>query len=270
MAGEDIYSQIGELCNQDDSIGGVPQMHTLVSLVNSGKCSSPSAEELVICALLATKTTELLTLFSHSAALNVLNSWLQQAALASAKPDASQARLALARCVQLLRLLQQMPMSIGSLTSSGIGKTVNKLKKEHLGQHEVGKMASTLIEVQRHRLSPLVAEQNPSPLPFSAALRLGCHTATCRAHFYAGLEGYGRQGRRRPKASRQACCSQRSRRRQTVQTVGACGRCRSRCNLRRGRPRARAEVQALGDRKASAGPEASSTPGRWLARFCLI
>ena len=68
--------------------------------------------------LMATSLS-LLETFSHSSALKRVDEWLGKAAATDGNP----------RTMKLLELLKKMPMSISSLQGSGVGKTVNKLRK---------------------------------------------------------------------------------------------------------------------------------------------
>jgi hypothetical protein len=95
-------------------------MGALIALVRNAESESfgSSAEELIVASLLATPAP-LLKIFSHSNALKHVDVWLAKAAAAESHGHA----------MQLLALLAKMPMSIASLQGSGVGRTVNKLRK---------------------------------------------------------------------------------------------------------------------------------------------
>jgi len=115
-----LIDRLADLMASDDSIGGEPQMATLITLISDDAVdTTPGADEVVVEALKATPKP-LLQLFSHSAALAKLDEWL---ARASSKSEER-------KTLQLLEVLSKMPMSIESLQSSGVGKTVNKLRKD--------------------------------------------------------------------------------------------------------------------------------------------
>ena len=112
----DIINKVAELTAGDDSIAGEPQMTTLISLVGDASDIGSTAEELIVTSLMVTPPA-LLEKFSHSTALNKVDEWLTRSSTADEHP----------RTLRLLRLLDRLPMSIQSLTNSGIGKTANKL-----------------------------------------------------------------------------------------------------------------------------------------------
>ena len=94
----------------DDSIPNADAMQTLIRLI--GETSAPlgaTEQELLRTSLMATVQKPLLESFSHSPALVKVAEWLA----ASQQQDATLAWLA---------LLGHMPMTIKSLTDSGVGK----------------------------------------------------------------------------------------------------------------------------------------------------
>ena len=94
----------------DDSIPNAAAMQTLIRLI--GETSSPlgaTEQELLRTSLMATVQKPLLESFSHSPALVKVAGWLA----ASLQQDVTLAWLA---------LLGHMPMTIKSLTDSGVGK----------------------------------------------------------------------------------------------------------------------------------------------------
>jgi hypothetical protein len=113
----DFVDDIAKIMSADDSIPNADAMQTLIRLI--GETSSPlgaTEQELLRTSLMATVQKPLLESFSHSPALVKVAEWLA----ASLQQDVTLAWLA---------LLGHMPMTIKSLTDSGVGKVVNKLRK---------------------------------------------------------------------------------------------------------------------------------------------
>lgn len=91
-----------------------------VQITDSDTLLPPTEQAMVLAALMATKDRDLLTRFSHSSALERVHEWLQETLASPAQPESTMA---------LLLLLSHLPMTINSLSSSGVGRTVNKLRK---------------------------------------------------------------------------------------------------------------------------------------------
>ena len=115
----------------DDSIPNIDAMQTLIRLIS--ETSSPlgaTEQELLRTSLIATGERALLESFSHSPALVKVAEWLGQ----SQQHDLTMSWLA---------LLDHMPMTIKSLTDSGVGKVVNKLRKSAEKSEDMAVIAET-------------------------------------------------------------------------------------------------------------------------------
>jgi hypothetical protein len=120
LAVAQAIDRIAELINDDNSVGGEVQMDSLIKMMSDeGGSLGSTAEDLIIEVLLATPPKPLLERFSHSESLARVDEWLARSAADSYET----------RTLQLLSLLARMPMSIEALQKSGVGKTVNKLRK---------------------------------------------------------------------------------------------------------------------------------------------
>ena len=120
LAAAQAIDRIAELINDDNSVGGEVQMDSLIKMMSDeGGSLGSTAEDLIIEVLLATPPKPLLERLSHSDALARVDEWLARSAADSYET----------RTLQLLCLLARMPMSIEALQKSGVGKTVNKLRK---------------------------------------------------------------------------------------------------------------------------------------------
>ena len=151
----DIIGRIGDLCDSDDSIGTLAKMETLISIV-TGESLGSTGEELVITSLMASKPS-LLEKFAHSTALAKIDEWLNRSSTST--PPVHE------RTCQLLDLLKRMPMSVKALQSTGVGKTVNRLRKDV--EASVQAKAKDLLKDWKSLLAPPAAAA-PAPAPASA------------------------------------------------------------------------------------------------------
>ena len=151
----DLIVRIGDLCENDDSIAGLPQMETLIEILTEEGSLNDMAEELVIRALMATNKY-LLEKFTHSAALSKIDEWLNKSS--AAKPPLHE------RTRQLLDLLKKLPMTVKALQTAGVGKTVNRLRKEE--EASVQTKAKDLLKDWK---ALTAAASAPAPAPAAAA-----------------------------------------------------------------------------------------------------
>jgi len=127
----DFVDNIAKIMSADDSIPNADAMQTLIRLIS--ETSSPlgaTEQELLRTSLMATGKRPLLESFSHSPALVKVAEWLAQ----SQQHDVT---------LSWLALLGHMPMTIKSLTDSGVGKVVNKLRKSAEKSEDAAVIAET-------------------------------------------------------------------------------------------------------------------------------
>lgn len=118
----DFFDSMAELTNQDDSVAGVEQMERLVALLGQGPLGR-TEQELVSAALLATTDAAVLETFVRGA-LERLHEWLTT----SVQEDPSSEHTKL-----LFKLLGRLPISVEVLQKSGVGKTMNRMRKSANG-----------------------------------------------------------------------------------------------------------------------------------------
>jgi len=112
-----IVEWLGRNTTAADAVPAAAEMHELIDLLTRSSAPAGMTErELVTATLQATEDRQLLQIFTHSRALNSLHEWLSES-------------LHTESLLRLLQLLDHLPISVQSLQSSGIGKTVNKLRK---------------------------------------------------------------------------------------------------------------------------------------------
>jgi len=104
----------------DKSVSDSTKMDRLIETVSADAQLTPMAQTIILTELMSTTDSELLARFSHSNALEQVRKWLQDT-----MEDPVQPQLTLA----LLLLLGHLPMTVKSLQDSGVGKTVNKLRR---------------------------------------------------------------------------------------------------------------------------------------------
>ena len=137
---------MADLLEQDDSVGGVTQMDEVVKIVKDAATLSQTEQDLIMVALMATQDERLLVRFSHSAALGKVHGWLTT----SMEPPQP------ARTLAVLRLLGHLVRTVQSLQTSGVGKTVNKLRKAADEKVQAG--AAELLGKWK-----AIASQKPAP-----------------------------------------------------------------------------------------------------------
>uniref|UniRef100_A0A7S3AVJ2 Serine/threonine-protein phosphatase 1 regulatory subunit 10 n=1 Tax=Haptolina ericina TaxID=156174 RepID=A0A7S3AVJ2_9EUKA len=116
----DVEAKLMHLMESDDSIADSSKMEQLINIIGGEASLNHTAQTLIVTALMATQEGDLLSRFAHSVALDKVHSWLVDASKDSSQPE---------RTTELLLLLGRLPMTVSSLQQSGIGKTVNKLRK---------------------------------------------------------------------------------------------------------------------------------------------
>eukprot|EP00965_Chrysotila_dentata_P180821 5969074-Pleurochrysis_carterae.AAC.1 len=100
----------------DSGIVDMDAMKGLIKAICDGQATDKAEQMAIVRAIAETSSTELLMAFTHSPALGQLGAWLQQ-------------NLTDEETLAILKLLRHLPVDVESLQASGVGKTVNKLRK---------------------------------------------------------------------------------------------------------------------------------------------
>ena len=94
-------------------------MTKLIQLLEAPGAKDSSSQQLVVASLRATTDPALLESFTNSTALKEVNEWCTRAVT----PATASTTL------ELLALLAHLPITVKAMQASGIGKTINKLRK---------------------------------------------------------------------------------------------------------------------------------------------
>eukprot|EP00308_Calcidiscus_leptoporus_P021367 CAMPEP_0119375204 /NCGR_PEP_ID=MMETSP1334-20130426/34310_1 /TAXON_ID=127549 /ORGANISM="Calcidiscus leptoporus, Strain RCC1130" /LENGTH=683 /DNA_ID=CAMNT_0007393443 /DNA_START=117 /DNA_END=2168 /DNA_ORIENTATION=- len=152
----DFTDAIAGLTNPDDSVVGADEMTRVIELVTSSSALGKTDQELLVSSLVATKARDLLDQFVDSDALAQLDKWLAQS-LQAEQP---------AHTLLLLELLGHLPIRVQSLQASGVGKTVNKMRKsEHAG---VQQASAKLLASWKEMVAKAPAGTDNAPSAHSA------------------------------------------------------------------------------------------------------
>jgi len=98
-------------------------MTKLIQLLEAPGAKDSSSQQLVVASLRATTDPALLESFTNSTALKEVNEWCTAPARSRLGGATSSTTL------ELLALLAHLPITVKAMQASGIGKTINKLRK---------------------------------------------------------------------------------------------------------------------------------------------
>lgn len=115
----DFIDEFAELTAPDDSVKDAAAMTKLIQLLEAPGAKDSSSQQLVVASLRATTDPALLESFTNSTALKEVNEWCTRAVT----PATASTTL------ELLALLAHLPITVKAMQASGIGKTINKLRK---------------------------------------------------------------------------------------------------------------------------------------------
>ena len=115
----DFIDEFAALTAPDDSVVDAAAMTKLIQLLEAPGAKDSSSQQLVVASLRATTDPALLESFTNSTALKEVNEWCTRAVT----PATASTTL------ELLALLAHLPITVKAMQASGIGKTINKLRK---------------------------------------------------------------------------------------------------------------------------------------------
>jgi len=155
MANDEFIAQTVDLLGIDDSVKGEQEMNKMIELLESDEVGGqldPSGRALAVQALMSTNDRVLLEAFASSNALSRLEKWLAESHAAAKHEDTQ----------QLLSLLGHVPVSVQALMSSGVGKTVNKVRKDEAAAHNAVAAAAQSAAAELLRSWKALADQSGS------------------------------------------------------------------------------------------------------------